>query len=83
MELSQDQILALKKLVVSKEWELARTLWTKHLQQREREKADSLRLAELNEAIRLQGYIDGCNDLIHMIEGVIKPKHQEPDQPYR
>ena len=73
MDLTQEETLLLKKMVVSREWEVVKDQWAKLMQQKEREKANHLRLGQANDAIRLQGYSDGCNDLIRLIESKVRP----------
>ena len=81
-EMEQERLMELKRLVNSQGWKTCLDLWAKLLIRKEKEKSDSLRVHDVNGAIRLQGYIDALNDCTRIVEREVRPKVEDEGQPY-
>lgn len=78
-ELSQEQLQLIKRLLASSEWTICLDQWDKLSKRKEKEKADSLRVSDLDLAHRLQGILDGIEYARREIEAlVVKKKEDNP-----
>jgi len=67
MELHEEELGQLRRLVQSPAWDLFRTRVLKRVESNEREKARALRESKPEEAMRLQSRIDGLKESLDLI----------------
>ena len=67
----QDNLASLREFQSHQGWRIYQVHLVQHLTQKEKVKAESLRNHNLNDAVQIQGYIDGINFVVREIDTLI------------
>ena len=79
-DLTREQRESLKQMVASQGWNNSQVLWARHSIRKETEKAQALRISDLDKAIYLQGFLDGMKAKDNIVRNAVTG-HPEKDEP--
>lgn len=79
--LDKSQVQSLKALTASEAWKLCQVLWARHSIHKETEKSQALRENQLDNAIYLQGYLDGMKVRDKILESAVTRQPQDESGP--
>ena len=80
--LDREQVKNLKALMETETWKLCQVLWARHSIRKEEEKAQALRVNNLDSAIYLQGYLDGMRSKDTLLKKAVVGKEEDSNPVY-